>query len=87
MKDNYMRAVQDNRRIKLDPRTKIAVLLIINISAFTVNSWYVMVLCAAIPLSLLLLRKLFLPVLVFTVVYFVSLFSFMLLFIFIKLFT
>ena len=57
MKNSYMQVIADQSRIRLDPRTKILVLLIINASAFTVNAWYVMALAAIIPLSLLALSK------------------------------
>lgn len=51
-------AHQTNRHLpKLDPRSKIAILLIINIFAFTVNAWMVQALSALIPLSLLLLYR------------------------------
>ena len=42
---------------KLDPRTKIALLLITNIPAFTSDDWYVLVLTALIPISLFVFAK------------------------------
>ncbi len=57
MQNNYLQALTDESCIRLDPRTKIFILLIINASAFTVNSWYVMALAATIPLSLFALNK------------------------------
>jgi energy-coupling factor transporter transmembrane protein EcfT len=57
MKNSYMQVIADQSCIRLDPRTKIFVLLIINVSAFTVNDWYVMALAASIPLSLFVLNK------------------------------
>lgn len=47
-----MQVISDKRSVKLDPRTKIIVLIAINISAFTVKTWYVMALAAMIPISL-----------------------------------
>lgn len=55
MKSRYMQVVADQAYVRLDPRTKILVLLIINLSAFAVKEWYVMALMALIPLSLLIL--------------------------------
>jgi energy-coupling factor transporter transmembrane protein EcfT len=73
MQDSYMQVLADQCRIRLDPRTKIIMLLTINISAFTVNVWYVMALAAAIPLSLFLLNKRYRISLVFTLIYAFSL--------------
>jgi energy-coupling factor transporter transmembrane protein EcfT len=57
MHDSYMQVLPEDNHIRLDPRTKIIILLIINISAFTVNAWYVMALAAIIPISLFVLNK------------------------------
>ncbi len=73
MKNSYMQVVADQSRIRLDPRTKILVLLLINISAFTVNDWYVMALAASIPVSLFVLNKRFYISSVFTLIYVFSL--------------
>jgi energy-coupling factor transporter transmembrane protein EcfT len=76
MQESYIQVLADRNRINLDPRTKIVTLLIINVSAFTVNAWYVMALAAAIPLSLFILKKqLFLSV-ILAIIYFFSLCSY-----------
>jgi energy-coupling factor transport system permease protein len=69
MNDSYMQVLADQNRIKLDPRTKIFMLLIINVSAFSVSAWYVMALAAVIPISLFALSKRFYLALVFTILY------------------
>lgn len=74
MKNSYMQVIANQSRIRLDPRTKIWVLLIINISAFTVNNWYVMALAATIPLSLFALSKRYYISGVFALLYASSLF-------------
>jgi len=74
MQDSYMRILADKGGIKLDPRTKIFILIIINISAFTVNAWYVMAMVAIIPLSLFTLRKRYKIAVIFTSIYTASLF-------------
>jgi len=73
MREGYMQAAADKNRFKLDPRTKIAVLLIINVSVFTVNAWYIMALAAAIPVSLGVFSRRYRVAVVFTLVYTASL--------------
>ncbi len=57
MQIQNLQAVWQRSGVRLDPRTKIAILLIVNIPAFTVDVWYILALAAAIPLSLLALSK------------------------------
>ena len=57
MPDNAFQVLADNSHVRLDPRTKLLILILINISAFTVNGWHVMVLTALIPVSLFVLSK------------------------------
>lgn len=57
MQNSYMQVLKVDGLIRLDPRTKIIMLLVINISAFTVHTWYIMALAALLPLSLLALDK------------------------------
>jgi len=73
MQDGYMQVLADKSYIKLDPRTKIFILLIINISAFTVNAWQVIALAAVIPLSLFTLSKRYYITAVFSVLFVSSL--------------
>ncbi|WZL82443.1 energy-coupling factor transporter transmembrane component T [Vallitaleaceae bacterium 9-2] len=79
MEKSYMQVTLDQEQQKLDPRTKIMILLIINMSAFTVNAWYVMALAAAIPLSLLWLTKQYRQTMLLTMVYASSLVLYILL--------
>ncbi len=73
MQESYMQILADKRYVRLDPRTKILILLIINVSAFTVSAWYVLALAAAIPLSLVALSKRYYLAIVCTLLYVVSL--------------
>jgi energy-coupling factor transporter transmembrane protein EcfT len=58
MQESYLKTIeQNNKGIKLDPRIKILVLIVISILVFTDNAWYVLTLAAAIPLSLLVSRR------------------------------
>lgn len=57
MRESYMQSVAQEADIRLDPRTKIFILLMINISAFTMDAWYILALAAAVPLSLFALNK------------------------------
>jgi energy-coupling factor transporter transmembrane protein EcfT len=57
MRESYMQAVARENGFRLDPRTKILVMLMINISAFTAGAWYVLALAAAVPVSLVALSK------------------------------
>ncbi len=50
-----MRSAARETGMKLDPRTKILTLLLINIAAFTVSQWYVLAITAAVPVSLVAL--------------------------------
>ncbi|MFB1050016.1 energy-coupling factor transporter transmembrane component T [Paraliobacillus sp. JSM ZJ581] len=73
MQDTYIQAVTEKKRVKLDPRTKIVVLLLINLSTFTANAWYVMALAAIIPLSLFILSKRYYFATVLSIIYVSSL--------------
>ena len=55
MQEIYMRSVVQEKGIKLDPRTKILTMLMINVAAFTMSEWYVLAPTAAVPISLLAL--------------------------------
>jgi len=77
MKNSYMQVIANQSRIRLDPRTKIMILLIINVSAFKVNAWQVMALSAIIPLSLLVLSKKYYTSGIFALVYTSSLLLYM----------
>jgi energy-coupling factor transport system permease protein len=76
MKANYFQFVSQKNFVKLDPRTKIFVLLIINVSAFAISEWYVLALAATVPLSLLILSKRFKITIFFTIFYAFSLMSY-----------
>jgi len=73
MQKTYMQVLADTDGIRLDPRTKIMMLLIINISAFSVQQWYVMALTTIIPLSILVLRKMYFTVFLCSVLFAISL--------------
>jgi len=53
MHDEYLQSVKQKEGLLLDPRTKIIVLLAVNLPAFTANTWFVLALAAALPLTLL----------------------------------
>ena len=53
MRDSYLQSTLQNESFMLDPRTKILVMLMVNVAAFTMSEWYVLALTAAIPLTLL----------------------------------
>lgn len=55
MQESYLRSVAQAGGIRLDPRTKILIMLMINVAAFTIGEWHVLALTAAVPLSLLAL--------------------------------
>ena len=55
MRESYMRSVAQVTGIKLDPRTKILTMLMVNVAAFTMSEWYVLALTAAVPISMLAL--------------------------------
>lgn len=57
MQDNYVQNVRHKDGLVLDPRTKIILLLIANIPAFTSDDWYVLALTALIPISLFAFKK------------------------------
>lgn len=57
MQESYMQSVAKESGFRLDPRSKIVIMLLLNIAAFTMEAWYVLALTAAIPLSLLALHK------------------------------
>lgn len=52
-----MRSVAGESRVRLDPRSKIIIMLMLNVAAFTMDVWYVLAVTVAIPLSLLALSK------------------------------
>jgi len=54
MQNEYMQSVKSKTGLSLDPRTKILVMLAVNLPAFTADSWVVLALAAMIPLSLML---------------------------------
>ena len=55
MQSELIRSVKAKARFNLDPRTKLLLMLIVNITIFRASSLYVMVALSAIPISLLLL--------------------------------
>ncbi len=73
MRESYMRSVAQEGGIRLDPRTKLLVMLMINIAAFTMSQWYVLALTAAVPLSLLALSGRYKSAAIWTLVYAVAL--------------
>ena len=73
MQKEYMQSVRPNRGLTLDPRTKIILLLVANIPAFTTDKWYVLALTATLPLSLMLFSKMYKVAVICTVVYALSL--------------
>lgn len=79
MQGGYLQVLTQANHFKLDPRTKILVLLIINTSAFTSHAWYIMVLAAIIPLSLVSLSRQHCITLVFSLLYLASMSSYVLL--------
>lgn len=79
MDSSYMKVISDENRIKLDPRSKVLILLLMNIAVFTSNAWFIMALFASIPLSLLLIDRRYLLVFVCTIVYGISLLGYIIL--------
>lgn len=75
MQESYLRSVARECGIRLDPRTKIAVMLLINVAAFTMREWYVLALTAAVPLSLLALSARRRTAAIWTVVYALALYA------------
>lgn len=75
MQESCMRSVAQESGIRLDPRTKIAVMLLINVAAFTVHEWYVLVMTAAIPLSLLALNGRHKSAAIWTAIYALALYA------------
>jgi len=53
MHAEYLRSVKQKEGLLLDQRTKIIVLLAVNLPAFTADTWFVRALAAALPLTLL----------------------------------
>lgn len=76
MLKSYMQVRADKSCVKLDPRTKIFILIIMNITAFRVSAWYVLALAAVISLSLFALNKRYIVTVVFALLYAVSLLSY-----------
>ncbi|QTL98867.1 energy-coupling factor transporter transmembrane protein EcfT [Iocasia frigidifontis] len=69
MQKEILRSVEANTYFKLDPRTKLMLMLIINISIFGGAIIYIMLLMAAIPLFLLFVNKKIKPALYCTLAY------------------
>ncbi|MEL7609055.1 MAG: energy-coupling factor transporter transmembrane component T [Bacillota bacterium] len=69
MRESYMRSVAKESGVRLDPRTKIFIMLMINISAFTMDAWYVLALAGAVPLSLFALSRRYLTAAVCALIY------------------
>ena len=55
MQSELIQSVKTNVRFNLDPRTKLLLMLIVNITVFRASSLYVMVALSAIPIALLVL--------------------------------
>ena len=55
MQSELIQSVKTNVRFNLDPRTKLLLMLIVNITVFRASSLYVMVVLSAIPIALLVL--------------------------------
>lgn len=55
MQESYLRTIAPATEFKLDPRTKLLIMPMINVAAFTMNEWYVLALTVTVPLSLLAL--------------------------------
>ena len=70
-----MQSVATQSGVRLDPRTKIAIILLINVSAFLVSEWYILALSAAVSLSLLALNKQCRSALIWAVIYAVALYA------------
>ena len=73
MQNEYMQGARQDKGLALDPRTKIILLLAANIPAFTSDKWYVLILTAMIPLSLMLFAKRYRVVVIGTLLYAISL--------------
>lgn len=73
MKENYMQSVKQEDNIKLDPRTKIFIMLMINISTISVDAWYILLLAAAVPISLFVLNKHYSKAVVCSLIYTIAL--------------
>lgn len=73
MQNEYVQGMRNKKGLILDPRTKIVLLLMANIPAFTTDKWYVMVLTAIIPLSLILFAKMYRVAIIFAALYAMSL--------------
>jgi energy-coupling factor transport system permease protein len=73
MEKVHLQSKSNQNSINIDPRTKIFILLIINISVFTINVWYILALAALIPVSLFAIRKNKSLAMSFSLVYTVSL--------------
>ena len=57
MQNHYMQNVKGDKHLRMDPRTKIFILIILNISVFTANEWYVMGLAAFITSSIFIVSR------------------------------
>ena len=55
MQSELIQSVKPDARMKLDPRTKLLLMLIVNITVFRASSFYIMVILSAIPIALLLI--------------------------------
>ncbi|MGO1369966.1 energy-coupling factor transporter transmembrane component T [Senegalia sp. (in: firmicutes)] len=76
MENTYIRVISEENMIKLDPRSKILILLLMNIMAFTTDTWYIMALLGSIPLSLLVLNKRYLLAFFCGLIYAISLLAY-----------
>lgn len=75
MQESYLRSAAQESGIRLDPRTKIAAMLLINVAAFTIREWYVLALAAALPLSLLTLSGQRKNAAIWTIIYALALYA------------
>ena len=73
MQNEIMLGVRAKKGLALDPRTKIILVLVANVPAFTTDKWYVLALTAMIPLSLMLFAKMHRVVAICAILYTISL--------------
>ena len=72
MQNEIMLEVRAKKGLTLDPRTKIILMLVANIPAFTTDKWYVLALTVTIPLSLMIFAKMYRVVAICAVLYTLS---------------
>ncbi len=75
LKESYMPSITQKGGIRLDPRTNILIMLMINVAAFTIGEWYMLALTATVPLSLLALSRRYKSVALWALVYALALFA------------